>query len=228
MTMIPRSRLFQSAITTHYLRRQKIKGMIFLITGTVLAWFAFIFIAGSSAHARGYRQHQTYNRSHTIITCDRFGCRVEAKVVSYIHKNIQREAKHTRIERVARLEVNGNHDLVSEARRYIGTNPTGRGRLWCGAFMDFVLKRTGHVGGGNLALAYKHYGTRIQGPQIGAIAVMGRRGGGHVGVVSGIDANGNPIIISGNTWNRGSGGRHTVLEQVYPRSRIEAYVIPSG
>ena len=89
--------------------------------------------------------------------------------------------------------------LVSEARKYIGTNPTGRGSLWCGAFMDLVLKRTGHAGGGNLASAYARYGTRVSGPQVGAIAVMGRRGGGHVGVVSGIDPNGNPIVVSGNT-----------------------------
>ena len=88
--------------------------------------------------------------------------------------------------------------LVSEARKYIGTNPTGRGSLWCGAFMDLVLKRTGHTGGGNLASGYARYGTRVSGPQVGAIAVMGRRGGGHVGVVSGIDPNGNPIIVSGN------------------------------
>jgi uncharacterized protein (TIGR02594 family) len=111
--------------------------------------------------------------------------------------------------------------LVSEARRYIGTNPTGRGSLWCGAFMDMVLKRTGHPGGGNLASAYARYGTRVSGPQVGAIAVMGRRGGGHVGVVSGVDPNGNPIIVSGN-HNR------TVAEAVYPRGRIRAYVMPGG
>lgn len=116
--------------------------------------------------------------------------------------------------------------LVSEARKYIGTNPTGRGSLWCGAFMDLVLKRTGHTGGGNLASSYARYGTRISGPQVGAIAVMGRRGGGHVGVVSGIDPNGNPIVVSGNTWNRSTGGRHTVAESVYPRSRVYAYVMP--
>jgi uncharacterized protein (TIGR02594 family) len=114
-----------------------------------------------------------------------------------------------------------NDALVSEARKYIGTNPTGRGSLWCGAFMDMVLKRTGHAGGGNLALGYEHYGTRVSGPQVGAIAVMGRNGGGHVGVVTGIDANGNPIIVSGNH-------NHTVAESVYPRSRIAAYVVPNG
>jgi len=114
-----------------------------------------------------------------------------------------------------------SNSLVSEARKYIGTNPTGRGSLWCGAFMDLVLKRTGHNGGGNLASAYARYGTRVSGPQVGAIAVMGRRGGGHVGVVSGIDPNGNPIIVSGNH-------NHTVAESVYPAGRISAYVLPGG
>ena len=109
------------------------------------------------------------------------------------------------------------NSLVSEARRYMGTNPTGRGRAWCGAFLDMVLKKTGHAGGGNLARGYARYGTRVSGPQVGAIAVMNH----HVGVVSGIDPNGNPIIVSGN-HNR------TVAESVYPRGRIMAYVMPGG
>jgi uncharacterized protein (TIGR02594 family) len=106
--------------------------------------------------------------------------------------------------------------MVNEARKYIGTNPTGRGSQWCGAFMDMVLRRTGHLGGGNLAWGYSRYGRRIVSPQVGAIAVMH----GHVGVVSGIDANGNPIIVSGNH-------NHTVAESVYPRGRIAAYVLPN-
>ncbi len=68
----------------------------------------------------------------------------------------------------------GAYALVAEARRYLGTNPTGRKDLWCGAFVDLVLKRLGYKGGGNLASAYARYGTRIPGPQIGAIAVMTR------------------------------------------------------
>jgi uncharacterized protein (TIGR02594 family) len=113
------------------------------------------------------------------------------------------------------------NSLVAEARKYIGTNPTRRSHLWCGAFMDMILRETGHRGGGNLALGYEHYGHRVSGPQVGAIAVMTRRGGGHVGVVSGVDANGNPIIVSGNH-------NHTVAESVYPRSRIAAYVMPGS
>lgn len=118
-------------------------------------------------------------------------------------------------------------DLVAEARHWIGTNPTGWSHVWCGRFMNFILERTGRRGSGsNLARSFADYGSRISGPQIGAIAVMGRRGraaggsaGGHVGVVSGIDPNGNPIIISGNHG-------HRVAEAVYPRSRIFAYVMP--
>lgn len=116
----------------------------------------------------------------------------------------------------------GSSSVVAEARRHLGTNPTGRSSLWCGAFMDMVLKRTGHEGGGNLARAYASYGTRVAGPQIGAIAVMSRgRNGGHVGVVSGIDPTGNPIIISGNHNRR-------VAEATYPKGRIYAYVMPGS
>jgi uncharacterized protein (TIGR02594 family) len=116
----------------------------------------------------------------------------------------------------------GSSDVVAEARRYIGGNPTGRGSLWCARFMNMVLQRSGHHGtGSDMASSFASYGQRVSGPQIGAIAVMGRRGGGHVGVVSGIDAAGNPIVVSGNNGNR-------VREAVLPRGRIYAYVMPTG
>jgi uncharacterized protein (TIGR02594 family) len=112
--------------------------------------------------------------------------------------------------------------VVAEARRYLGGNPTGRGRLWCARFMNLVLERTGHQGtGSDMARSFAHYGQRVSGPQVGAIAVMGRRGGGgHVGVVSGIDAQGNPIVISGNY-------SHRVREVPMSRGRIYAYVMPN-
>jgi uncharacterized protein (TIGR02594 family) len=112
--------------------------------------------------------------------------------------------------------------VVAEARRYIGSgNPTGRSRLWCARFMNMVLKKTGHSGtGSDMARSFASYGRRVSGPQVGAIAVMGRRGGGHVGVVSGIDAKGNPIVVSGNHSRR-------VAESVYPRGRVYAYVMPN-
>jgi uncharacterized protein (TIGR02594 family) len=115
----------------------------------------------------------------------------------------------------------GGSGVVAEARRYIGGNPTGRGRLWCARFMNLVLERTGHHGtGSDMARSFAHYGQRVSGPQIGAIAVMARRGGGHVGVVSGIDSQGNPIVISGNYG-------HRVREVPMSRGRIYAYVMPN-
>jgi uncharacterized protein (TIGR02594 family) len=115
----------------------------------------------------------------------------------------------------------GSSDVVSEARHYLGGNPTSRGSLWCARFMNMVLQRTGHRGtGSDMARSFASYGQRVSGPQVGAIAVMGRRGGGHVGVVSGIDANGNPIVISGNNRNR-------VREAPISRGRIYAYVVPN-
>lgn len=114
----------------------------------------------------------------------------------------------------------GGGNVVSEARRWLGTNPTQRARLWCATFMNFVLERTGRTGtGSNLARSFASHGQRVSGPQVGAIAVMARRGGGHVGVVSGIDSRGNPIIISGNHGRK-------VAEAVYPRGRVYAYVMP--
>jgi uncharacterized protein (TIGR02594 family) len=111
--------------------------------------------------------------------------------------------------------------LVAVARRYMGTNPTGRSRLWCARFMNFVLKRTGHKGtGSDMARSFVSYGKRVHGPQVGSIAVLSRgRGGGHVGIVTGVDKRGNPIIISGNHGRKVGVG-------AYPRSRVLAYVKP--
>ena len=116
----------------------------------------------------------------------------------------------------------GSSGLVSEARRYLGGNPTGRGSLWCARFMNLVLQHSGYKGtGSDMARSFASYGQRISGPQVGAIAVMGRRGGGHVGIITGIDASGNPIMISGNNRNR-------VREAPISRGRIYAYVMPAG
>ena len=122
----------------------------------------------------------------------------------------------------ASTSVGGGSGLVSEARRYLGGNPTGRGSLWCARFMNMVLQHTGHQGtGSDMASSFARYGTRVSGPQVGAIAVMSRgRRGGHVGIITGIDAQGNPIMISGNNGNR-------VREAPISRGRIYAYVMPN-
>jgi len=111
----------------------------------------------------------------------------------------------------------GGSELVSEARRYLGGNPTSRRSLWCARFMNMVLEHTGHHGtGSDMASSFAGYGHRISGPQVGAIAVMGH----HVGIITGVDASGKPIMISGNNGNR-------VREAPISRGRIYAYVMPN-
>lgn len=115
--------------------------------------------------------------------------------------------------------------LVAEARKYIGTNPTDMQRRWCARFMNLVLARLGYNGtGSDAARSFASYGQKISQPKVGAIAVLSRgrnQNLGHVGVISGFDNRGNPIIISGNHGRR-------VAESVYPRSRVIAYVLPTS
>ncbi len=140
--------------------------------------------------------------------------------------------KHSRVRQVRAADATGfsfnsntgGSSLVSEARRYIGRgNPTDRATLWCARFMNMVLERTGFRGtGSDMARSFASYGQRVNGPRVGAIAVMSRgKRGGHVGVVSGVDAKGNPIVVSGNHGRR-------VAEAVYPASRVYAYVMPTS
>jgi uncharacterized protein (TIGR02594 family) len=173
--------------------------------------------AGRYAHARHASRHHGYRHYRYIAHASRRESGVaQMQARGFANSNAGVAASN------AAASGFGSSDVVAEARRYIGGNPTGRGSLWCARFMNMVLERSGHRGtGSDMAQSFASYGQRVSGPQIGAIAVMGRRGGGHVGVVSGIDADGNPILVSGNNGNR-------VREASYPRGRIYAYVMPAG
>ena len=116
----------------------------------------------------------------------------------------------------------GAPSWLAIAEGYKGTNPTRKRSLWCADFMNLVLSQSGMKSSqSSMARSFASYGRRLSGPQIGAIAVLSRgKRGGHVGIVKGIDARGNPIIISGNHGRR-------VGEGTYPRHRVIAYVWPS-
>lgn len=135
-----------------------------------------------------------------------------------------RAARQSYTERVAAASkpIFGWPELVKEARKYLRTNPTDRNRLWCATFMNFILANLGYPDtNSDAAKSFAYYGRRISKPEVGAIAVLTRgKRGGHVGVVSGVDANGNSVIISGNNKRVGLA--------VYPRSRVIAYVMPTS
>jgi uncharacterized protein (TIGR02594 family) len=167
----------------------------------------------ASRHVRGYRHFARVSRWDAGVA------QMQARGLAAATASL---ASSTSSGGMAASGGFGSSNLVAEARRYVGGNPTGRGSLWCARFMNMVLQREGYHGtGSDMARSFASYGQRVSGPQIGAIAVMGRRGGGHVGIVSGIDAQGNPIMISGNNGNR-------VREAPVSRGRIYAYVMPTS
>lgn len=135
------------------------------------------------------------------------------------HRVVQVEPSNFGIPSFPSFFSNTN-SVVQKAKSYIGSGAVfGRRNLWCARFMNYVLQKTGHRGtGSDLARSFAKLPRTSM--HVGAIAVMSRRGGGHVGVVSGITRNGDPIIVSGNHNNR-------VAESVYPRSRVYAYVMPN-
>lgn len=117
------------------------------------------------------------------------------------------------------MPIETKSNVVALAKAYIGKNPTGQRSLWCADFANLVLRQA-HLAGTGSRLAKSFLSFPRTSPHPGAIAVMSRRGGGHVGFVAGFDPRGNPLIISGDS--RG----HRVAASVYDRRRILEYVAP--
>jgi uncharacterized protein (TIGR02594 family) len=71
------------------------------------------------------------------------------------------------------------------------------------------------------ALAWADYGAPCPGPMQGAIAVLTRKGGGHVGLVTGMANRGEVRLLGGNQ-------NDAVNELWFPANRITAYRRPIG
>jgi uncharacterized protein (TIGR02594 family) len=125
----------------------------------------------------------------------------------------------------AAAQVPGAAGVLLEALRWRGRTAKQIGlpaQLWCADFMNFVLRRAGGKGTqSRAARSFLQYGKKLDGPRVGAIAILYRKGpnSGHVGVVRGTDGQGNPILVSGNHGL-------TVRESVYPKAKVMAYVMP--
>ncbi len=93
----------------------------------------------------------------------------------------------------------GASRVVDEATRWLGqANPTGTVGPWCADFVSFVLRRVGLPPLPNrLAASAYRYGTRVDAPRVGDLAVAPH----HVGFVAGVEPDGSIRLLSGN-WNR--------------------------
>ena len=125
----------------------------------------------------------------------------------------------------AAAQVPGAASVLLEALRWRGRTARQIGlpsQLWCADFMNFVLRSAGGNGThSRAARSFLQYGKKLDGPRVGAIAILYRKGrnNGHVGVVRGTDGQGNPILVSGNHGNM-------VKESMYPKAKVIAYVMP--
>jgi len=125
----------------------------------------------------------------------------------------------------AAAQVPGAAGVLLEALRWRGRTAQQIGlpsKLWCADFMNFVLRKAGGKGTqSRAARSFLQYGKKLDGPRVGAIAILYRKGpnNGHVGVVRGTDGQGNPILVSGNHGL-------TVKESIYPKAKVMAYVMP--
>ena len=149
-------------------------------------------------------------------------------------KRLDRFANVTPMETMARSrsdaieaagQVPGAAMVLLEALRWRGRTASQLGlptQLWCADFMNFVLRSAGGKGTkSRAARSFLEYGKRLDGPRVGAIAILKRKGplNGHVGVVRGTDGQGNPILVSGNHGP-------TVMQSTYPKHKVLAYVMP--
>lgn len=100
----------------------------------------------------------------------------------------------------------GTVDLVHAAERYLYTNPTGRRRAWCRAFVNLVARQNGYRINPSLMARAPTGGYRVSRPVPGAVA----KSLFHTGFVKTVSADGRKILlISGNSGGRGPGRRTT-------------------
>jgi uncharacterized protein (TIGR02594 family) len=179
--------------------------------------------ASVPAFARGHHHHHRH-QGEVRTVCDDLdimrpcGTRRTARErVGPVRTPARTSAQPTHQWASVALAVPIGSNLVERARAYLGRTGPSLGlpsRLWCADFMNMV------TGGGTGSRVAKSWLARPHvSAQIGAVVVTGRRGGGHVGIVSGFTARGDVIIISGNHGRR-------VGEGVYSRSRVIAFVSP--
>ena len=110
--------------------------------------------------------------------------------------------------------------LSNSARAQIGNGRSMGVKSFGARGLNWLLEHAGYRGtGSDAAKSFLHFPHTHA--RVGAIAVLWRKGGGHVGIVSGSDRAGNPVLISGNHG-------HRVYEATYPRSRVLAYVVPAN
>jgi uncharacterized protein (TIGR02594 family) len=132
-------------------------------------------------------------------------------------KEVPGAASNPFIERVW-LALPGGKWFWDNAKKDDGQVP------WCGAFVAYVCHSIRlpfpklYAG----AKSWADWGVDAGGPLHGAVAVLVRNGGGHVGIVTGTTLDGKHVRLLGG--NQGD----AVSEAWFPVERVIAYRLPDG
>lgn len=184
-----------------------------------LATAAFLLTANSASATRLDLSKEFCGARYCGLSSPSYihtGYRHHAKRVHHkTHRHAKRikiyKAKVVRVASLAPIQNEPISGLAEQAKRYLGMNARQVGvrlTLWCSAF---IRKLTNASGVDDRAISWlRKQRTYLR---VGAIAVMRH----HVGIVTGITKNGDPILISGNHGHKVGIGR-------YPKERILAYV----
>jgi len=187
-----------------------------------IAILAALVLSITAAQARP--RHHHHQHRHVVTSVADPGCNIlfpcEGVTVSQRGQQIEHAMPFGKAQKTYRRAVErpvqwaGSSGLVDRARSYMGQTAAQVGvrrTLWCSAFLRHLTHARGVDDRAISWLSQPRTTARV-----GAIAVMRH----HVGIVSGFDARGNPILVSGNHGRR-------VGEGVYSAHRVIAYVSAS-
>jgi hypothetical protein len=158
--------------------------MLARLIGAALAVLCLTLLAASPADARRARHHHARPVAH-VTAPDPTGYVVDDR---FPHLRMPEATATAR----AWPRVFGG-GLAARAGRYLGTNPTGWRRVWCGRFLRMIVPRDPGPAF-DAARSWARYGSAAHGPVPGAIGVMPH----HVGIVLGRCADGRVLMRSGN------------------------------
>lgn len=203
-----------------------------------LAAAAILFLAGSAEAAT------TKTRTHS--TCSNIICLFNKKIHTThktVHTQNTKKKTHTKkktyyVKKKAPLVQQRKvtslrkSSVYSQAANFVGLSERGNTKTlqnltgvnprrtpWCAAFINGILKHSGHkTSGSNLASSFRHYGMPVRKPSQGDIVVMRR----HVGIFVGyVNRNGRRYVavLGGNQSNK-------VQVSYYPASKVVTYRRP--
>jgi hypothetical protein len=175
----------------------------------VLATIFFMLIAFTSTEAQAQRHHSKHHVRHSH------------HLHQQSHRHVRRHHYHGRAVASRRSETtlaaatpwqHAAHTLAGTLAQYLGTNPTGWPRNWCGEMLGRVAKAVGYTPPPGYAVAanWRHFGRPVAGPVPGAIMVMPH----HVAVVTAVLGNGRVRTISANHNRRVAYGDYSVRRAI--------------